>query len=405
MPVQYLIYPALGLVLFAGLEGGKYFMNNRLQELGLAALLGLFGYGALHQGLADPSRAWGRWFWTGPLLAGYIMVSAAGAFALNAGAAVVPSVFASRYFIFILIAPTLYFLTQRGLAIEAVERTFLAVVALLLVNYVFFYHTLDLRAAFFSTGYLSYLVTWDEWRGFRLKPPTFALVIATVYGLFRLVRRDDLKAKLAGAMLLGLAGYIWSLLMARAQMATIALALLLYPVFLATPRRFQGVVLAVPLGVLALGAGHTLLLDHFLNAEGAHVRAAAYGTAWETFLQHPVVGYGQSSGYSKTYQDLFGAKFFPSDLGLVGIAFKYGGVGVALYLFCHGWVTWRLLRTHWLYRRHYRRHNPLLWALLLLMTALSLNIVINPGHALAQGLTVDAFAVGLTQSYKDLFAS
>lgn len=403
IPIQSVVSVLLIMIFFAGFQGGKYFMNNRFQELGLALTLGLFLYGAVMTALTDPTIRWSRWFWSAPALVAYLMLSASLAFALNANVGIAPSLFASREFLILILAPTLYFLIRLGFPLKTLERLFVISLAIIMVNYILSYHRVDLEAAYFSTGYMSYLVTFDEWRGYRLKPPTFALIILTCYALMRLFQHSSAWEKLFSLVSLGLAGYVWSLILARSQMATVAMAMMIYPFFLGRPNRINLVILLAPIGLILLVGASGFLIDSFMHAEGAEVRAKAYITAWNKILEVPVFGYGQSSGYSKTYQDIFGPKFFPTDLGIIGTAFKWGLVGVGLYLFFNFYVLSRLLKVNWAYRKRYGTHNPVIWALLMMMTALSLNLILNPGLAYIQGLTTAAFAVALTAGYYEQF--
>lgn len=400
MPVKPLVSLALGLVLFAGLEGGQYFLNNRLQELALLALLGLFGYAAAHTALRGRDLNWSAWVFSAPALIAYVMGSSALAFAANAGTGVAPSLLAAREFLFILVAPTIYLLYRMGLELVIIERVFVTVLVLLALSYIFFYFRVDLQAAFFSDGYMHYLVTWDEWRGYRLKPTSFALVLLTVLALFHVLLRGAELQRLLWLVILGIAGYIWFLIKARSMMATVVLAVLAYSVAFIRPNRINVLVVGVPLGLLLALPVADFFVSHFMASSGGDVRAAAYATAWQVIGQHPVFGYGQSSAYSLTYQQIFGPKFFPSDLGMVGIWFKYGTVGVVLYLGLHFMILTRLVRANWLYRRAYGCHNPVLWAMLILLLALTANLVLNPGLAFAQGLTVASVAFALTAAYR-----
>ncbi len=401
--VKALIGFFLILIFYAGYQGGKYFMNNRFQELGIALTFALYFYGAAFTAFTDRGIRWGWWFWSAPMMAGYVMGSSSLAFALNAGVGMAPSLFAAREFLIVFLAPTLYFLYRLGFSPAQLERIFVTSLVVIVINYLFHYFRIDLESAYFSTGYMSYLVTYDEWRGYRLKPPTFALLILTCYGLMRLFQPGRTLDKMGWLAVLGLVGYIWSLIMARSQMATLVLAMLLYPVFFSRPNRMNLFVLVAPLGVMLLIALSGVLVDNFMHAEGAEVRAKSYATAFDTIKALPLFGYGQSSGYSKTYQDIFGPKFFPSDLGLVGITFKYGLIGLGLYLFFNFYVAARLLKVNWYYRKHYGRHNPVIWSLFVLMTALTINLILNPGLAYMQGLTTAAFALAMTACYYEEF--
>jgi hypothetical protein len=397
--IQSIIGFLLILIFFAGYQGGKYFLNNRFQELGLALTFALFFYGAIYTALTDRGIRWNWWFWSAPVLVGYIMLSSSLAFALNAGTGIMPSLFAAREFLIIFFAPTLYFLYRLGLPLARLEKLFVISLVIIIVNYIVSYHRVDLEAAYFSTGYMSYLVTYDEWRGYRLKPPTFALIILTCYALIRLVQRSRALEKLGMLIVLGMVGYVWSLIMARSQMATVVLSMMIYPLFLSRANRMNLVILVLPVGLMLLIGLSGFLVDSFMHAEGAEVRAKSYIQAWKTTMELPIFGYGQSSGYSKTYQDIFGPKFFPTDLGIIGTAFKWGFVVVALYLFFDFYVLLRLLKVNWAYRKHYGMHNPVIWSVLMMMTALSLNLILNPGLAYMQGLTTASFAIALTAGY------
>ncbi|MCF8004777.1 MAG: hypothetical protein K9L32_11370 [Chromatiaceae bacterium] len=397
--VQSIIGFLVILIFFAGYQGGKYFLNNRFQELGLALTFALFFYGALYTALTDRSIRWNWWFWSAPVLVGYIMLSSSLTFALNAGVGILPSLFASREFLIIFLAPTLYFLYRLGLPLAQLEKLFVISLIIIILNYILSYHSVDLEAAYFSTGYMSYLVTYDEWRGYRLKPPTFALIILTCFALMRLVQYTRVMEKLGWLLVLGLVGYVWSLILARSQMATVALAIMIYPLFLSRANRMNLLILVLPVGLILLIGLSGFLIDSFMHAEGAEVRAKSYILAWKTTMEMPVFGYGQSSGYSKTYQDIFGPKFFPTDLGIIGTAFKWGFIGVGLYLFFNFFVLSRLMKVNWAYRKRYGTHNPVIWSLLMMMTALSLNLILNPGLAYMQGLTTASFAIALTAGY------
>jgi len=148
--------------------------------------------------------------------------------------------------------------------------------------------------------------------------------------------------------------------------------------------------------LLTLGS---VILEKFTQAEGAEVRARSYFIAIDNIQKYPFFGYGQSSAYSKTYQDIFGKKFFPTDLGIIGITFKYGGIGAAIYIFYNIFILLRLMKVNWYYRYRYGRHNPVIWSLFVLFTAVSINLFLNPVLAMMQGLTSAAFAIGLGACY------
>jgi hypothetical protein len=392
---------SLILIFYAGFQGGKYFINNRFQELGFAVTICLFFYAAVKLAYVPSFKQWRIWFWSAPLLVLYLMISAALSFSLFAQASFGPSFFGTREFIIIFLAPTIFFIYKLGYPIERIEKMFVISLIIIIFNYLFWYFKIDLPSAYFSSGYTSYLVTYDEWRGYRLKPPLIALVIITLYTGFRLFQNTTVLKKAGFIILALLIGYIWFLVKARSQMATIALAVFLYPIFFSRPKRFNFFILAMPIILLLLVALGSLVVDKFLNAEGAEVRAASYEIAFDNIAKRPFFGHGQSSAYSLTYQDLFGKKFYPTDLGLVGTIFKYGLIGGLIYLFFNFYIFYKLIKFNWYYRYIHNRHNLVLWSLLILSVAITINLMLNPVLVMMQGLTFAAFAIGLTACYQE----
>ena len=399
--IQRIIDISLIIIFYAGFQGGKYFLNNRVQELGFAVTIGLFLLGAIRLAYTMKASLWRLWFWTAPMIIIYLMLSASLSFAFIAQVDILPSLFNSREFIILLLAPTLYFIYKLGYSLERLEKIFFISLIIIVFNYLFHYFRIDLVSAYFSTGYTSYLVVYDDWRGYRLKPPLMALVIISFYTLIRLFQQDKLINKIGLILLFCVIAYVWFLLKARSQMVTMALAILIYPLFFSRPKRISLFILAAPIVFIVVISIAELLVDKLMYAEGAEVRAKSYITATNNIKKYPLFGHGNSSAYSKTYQDIFGKKFFPSDLGLIGVTFKYGFIGLILYLSFNVYLFRQLMRLNWYYRYIHNRHNPLVWALFILLVAVSINVLLNPVLIMMQGLTTGAFVVGLVACYKE----
>jgi len=178
------------------IRGGKYWFSNRFQEIGIALTLAIFLYAAIRLALSKQPMRWAWWFWSTPLLVFYLMVSPSLSFSLIEATAFAPSFFGTREFLILFLAPAIYFIYKVGYPIERIERMFVIGLILIVFNYLFHYFRIDLPSAYFSSGYTSYLVTYDEWRGYRLKPPLIALVIITLYTLIRLVQKDKYLKKI-----------------------------------------------------------------------------------------------------------------------------------------------------------------------------------------------------------------
>lgn len=384
------------LALFAGCQGGRYYLANRLQELGIASALVLFGLGAWQAFFVLSTAEWKRWVMMPCILIFGIMLTSSVVFTANYNGNVLYSFFSAREFMLAFVGPAIYLLVRNGLPIASVERVIWAVLIALMINYLFFYSTMDLRAAFFSSDHtISNLVTYDEWRGFRLKPPLFAVMAALSAAIMLVLQAKGLKPVVGALIALGLAVFIWSIVMFRSTLATLLLSMIIYPLFLCARNRLHLVIVCVPLGLIALPIVSHFALGAFLGADGGSIRAKAFSLAFEHIPQHFLLGAGEDSAYGDSYQDLVAKYFFPSDLGLVGTFYKYGLIGTILYLTMHVKIWRRLWQANIAYRSNYGRHNPLLWGFLIFMTAQSFNLALNPGLAYAQGITLGALALAL----------
>ena len=386
----------LFMAVFAGFQGGRYYMANRLQELGIACALALFLVGAWRGLFLLEYREWRRWVLAPIALVGGIMLVSSVVFNVNYSGNMLYSVFSAREFLLAFVGPGLYLLCRCGFDLGAAKRTVWMTFFALMVNYLFFYFTMDLRAAFFSTDHtVSNLVTYDEWRGFRLKPPLFAIMIALMGALALVFQRRGAIVRFAAIACIALAAYIWSIVMFRSTLATLLLSLALYPVLLSHSSRLKLVVVMAPLALLLLPAAAMFASDYFLAADGGGIRAKAFALAIDHIAQHPLLGAGEDSAYGQSYQDIVARYFFPSDLGLVGVTYKYGILGVLLYLFMHGKIWRRLWAANLYWREYSGRIDPLLWGMLLFMTAQTFNLALNPGLAYAQGITAGSLALAL----------
>ncbi len=389
----------MGLVfiaVFAGCQGGRYYFANRLQELGIASALTLFAMG-IWQGLFRLSREeWLVWVRRPMLLIFGIMLISSVVFSLNFTGNVLYSFFSAREFMLAFAGPGIYLLCRCGLPLASVERAIWAALVALMLNYLYFYSTMDLREAFFSPDHtISNLVTYDEWRGFRLKPPLFAIMVGLLGALMLLVQSRRPGTILGAALVVGLAAYIWSIVMFRSTLATMLLSMLLYPIFLNHRNRLHLIVVLAPLVLVLLPVVAQVALSEFMTADGGNIRAKAFMLAFEHIPHHFFLGAGEDSSYGDTEQDIVAPYFFSSDLGLVGTFYKYGLVGTCLYLFMHGKIWRALWRSNMAARKHTGRHNALLWALLIFFTAQTFNLALNPGLAYAQGITLGAIALAL----------
>ncbi len=402
-----LITLMLFIAIFTGQQGGLYIMKNRLQELGILCSILMFVLGAWFSLFELDHKVWKRWVIRPLLLVFFIMVTWSVVFWLNFGGNPLFSFFASREFFFILLCPAIYLMWQNGYDIILLRRLIWFVLVALMANYLLFYSTMDLEAAFFSTDpNINSLVTMDDWRGYRLKPPLYGIMLALLMSLMLLYQRISFLYFIGALLTFAVGAYIWNIVQYRSTLASMVLAIILYPVFLQKPNRIPLVLCASFAGLVVLPAAINWALDAFSSTgDSATVRLQSYEIAWQYILKQPFWGAGQASGYSLSYQDLFGPKFFPSDLGIVGVTFKFGVIGIALYLFCHFAILYTLWKTNWMYNGIVGKHEPLLWALFIWMVAQTINLPLNPALAYSRGITTAAMALALCGIYQAMLLS
>lgn len=371
-------------------------MANRLQELGIFSALVLMVLGMWRGFFQLDMGTLKAWVFKPIYLVFGIMIISSMAFYSNFGGNPLYSFFSAREFMLAFMGPGVYLLCRTGLPLAVVERTVRFALVALMLNYLFFYFTLDLKALFFSTDHtLSNLVTYDDWRGFRLKPPLFAIMVGLMAALIGLGQSRSLLAWVVSLSVVSIAVYIWSIVMFRSTLATMALAMCLYPVVFASRNRIPLVVVLSPLIILFIPVGFELMLDVFLGSDGGSLRKKAFELAFEHIPGHFFFGAGEDNAYGVSYQDIVAPYFYPDDIGLVGTLYKYGAVGAFLYLYMHFKIWSRLWAANIEFTQNHGQLNPQLWAIFMWLTAMAFNLVLNPGLAYAQGITIASIGFAL----------
>ena len=396
---------AFAVALFFGYQGGSYFLGNRLQEIGILFSLILFIYGAIVASFATPSKDLGfsLWFFLPLGFLIYIMVMPSYQFSKNAGVSMLPSVAASRHYIFLLIGPAIYFLYRGGLSVKTIERTILGVFGFITLSYLFHYFRLDLRAAYFSPDHtLSSLVTYDPWRGYRLRAPIVALAFITLLAPAMLFRAKTPKSRMIWFVVTAAMVYIWMLAQARSAIGTLLVGLMFYHVFFARKVRLGMLFMALPVMVPTITFAITQFLDHLsqLDPEWDGVRYKSYTIAVGVIKENPFFGFGQQSYSTVTEQELFWWKFFSTDIGLVGVGFKYGLVGVGLYLSFSYYSLHRLVSTNWAHHRKLGYSNLLLITFTAVFASFLLNLLLSPPLIVAPGIVSLSLALALTSIWR-----
>jgi len=390
----------IGAIIYFSLGGGAYFLGGRLNVIALGFTVILFFYGAILAGLnvRENDFNWSVWFF-GPLVfAAYILIAPAITFSINTGVSPIPSIAAGRAFRLLLFAPALYFLYRVGYRVEDIERVFIITLVLVILSYVFHYFRMDLVAAYNSTDYLvNSLVVYDPWRGYRLIPPGKALSLTTVISTILIFKANSGFKKLLFLSVFLLCLWIWSLVLARAVTAALLFAVLAYHFFFARKPRLGIFFMALPvLLVLATYATmESMQALAKLDPEWDGVRYKSYGIALDVLKQYPIFGFGQQSYATITVQQIFWYKFYPSDIGIMGVGFEYGIVGMVLYLYFAITSVSKLVSTNWLYREKLGTTNPQMIAITVLFISWVPSLAMSPQMTGSAGLVCLALAISL----------
>ncbi|MFT5709723.1 MAG: hypothetical protein ACI8QT_000410 [Halioglobus sp.] len=394
--LQHICCILLFIAIFAGCQGGRYYMANRLQELGIFSAMALMVLGSWRAFFQLDMHSLKAWVLKPVFLIFGIMIISSLAFWANYGGNPLYSFFSAREFMLGFVGPGTYLLCRTGLPTILVEKTVRFTLVALMVNYLIFYFSLDLKSLFFSTDHtLSNLVTYDDWRGFRLKPPLFAIMVGLMAAFIGVCQSRKFLSWAISLSVMSIAIYIWSIVMFRSTLATMTLAVCLYPLFFSSKNRIPFVLVLSPILILFSPVGFELMYDLFLSSDGGGLRKKSFELAFEQIPGHFFFGAGEDNAYGVTYQDIVGPYFFTDDIGLVGTLYKYGAVGALLYLYVH-FKIWRQLWAANIQFIHVNGClNPLLWAIFMWLTAMAFNLVLNPGLAYAQGITLASIGLAL----------
>jgi len=389
-------------ILYVGFQGGKYYLENRIQELGFVVVLALFSFGAIRLAMQRADVKWSLWFWVTPLIIAYPMIISSTTYYLNTGSSIFYSFFATREFLIIYLAPTIFFMYKLGYPIERLENIFVISLILIIINYIFFYSFLDLAAMKWGSNlYMSQQVVYDPWRGYRLKPPTAGLFIGTSYCLILLTQKIECIKKLGVIIYFSMLLFCWYILVQRTQIATIFVSFVLFFILFSRPNRINLLIFSLPVVFLTILLFAGQLVNIFFEEDA--IRKMAAEICIEVISEKPILGMGTASYKGLTYQDIFGKHFYPSDVGLLGVGFKYGIMGVCIYFYMLILVMYRSIKINWYYLFVNNKKNPLLMALVIWVVGISLNSILSPSLVFMQGLMVASFIIGITSCYREKF--
>jgi len=399
--IRAIVAGMIGIVIYAAFKGGYYFLANRLQEVGVLLSLVLFFAAAVIASLnvKEKNLKWGFWFFSTLLFIGYTVIFPAYLFSVQLGVPMLPSVAASREFLIVFIGPAVYFLGRLGFDVDELQRIVIITLGLIVVSYIFHYFRIDLEAANNSSDPAVKGMITNDARGYRLKPPSVALFLTTIISAYLAIAEEHKKLAIFWRITFLMAIYSWIILQARAPTAMLILGTLIYHFCFARKPR---------LGLLFLGLAflfpvYPILINQYFemsaNADGG-VRYNSYLIAFEVIREYPMFGLGQSSNFTKSEGDLFGKHFYSSDLGLVGVAFKFGILGAVFYIFFVIYGLVRAVTTNWLIFKKTGAINIFLVASIIKLATDLLNSVLSYHYVQVHGVAHLSTVIALTALYR-----
>ena len=139
LSLNWLICLLLFVAIYAGFQGGRYYLANRVQELGIAASAALFCLGAWRSLFLVSIGEWRRWVVVPVALIATIMIGSAAVFTFNYSGNLAFGFFSAREFMLALLGPGVYLLCRCGLPLRVVEQVVWTALVALMINYLFFF--------------------------------------------------------------------------------------------------------------------------------------------------------------------------------------------------------------------------------------------------------------------------
>lgn len=378
-----------------------YILQNRLQELGSLFLMLLFAYSALLTALnvRDRDLNWSWWVLSTLFFISYAMLVPAFVFSANTGAPALPSVMSTRDFFSALLAPALYLSYRAGVRPHELERAIALAFGAIAISYIFHYFRMDLKAAYNSANpFIKGMITYDEWRGYRLKAPGLALIFGTFLGPILVSRARGVGEKWFWIIAASCSVYGLILIQSRAFTAAAFVGFMLYHLWFARKNRLPLFYLGAPI----LAGIMVLFVYQFFSTLQEHdtARYATVKDATEFLSENPLLGFGKDNETLRE-KEIMHPRFFSSDIGIVGAAFRVGIPATIFLVFMLIYALRRAIVVNWLVVRNTGYSSVILTFFILQGVGDFLNISLSAVQYLKiVGILMVAMAIGLTAVWR-----
>ncbi|WP_457640392.1 hypothetical protein [Persephonella sp.] len=228
------------------------------------------------------------------------------------------------FFFFFLI----FLLKKVRFSIKTIENIFISVGT---ISLIIFY----LVGLFFKDLFLgSEIIKFDLVRGFRLNMPMSIVIITFFIYLYKFILTRNLVYLIFPFMTLN-----FLIFFAKSRMITFGLSIILLLSILKEIKKtyLKILILAIALIILILFLSKIDIKSVIYNSSMLirldSIEKSVSFLFSENKILHIFIGAGGLNPiFFKSFQDIFGENFWPSDIGLIGVFFEFGIIGIIFYI-------------------------------------------------------------------------
>lgn len=392
--------------LAVGVSGSIGFLAHypalKFRDLAILCVVGLFTWLALSK---KPDSDWVRCVFIPAFGLLLFVVFYAYVFTIRVDAPFLPSVLSQRQYSFFLLGPIVYMLYLRGWRMEDFQRIFVASTVLVVISQVFYDTVVSGNSLLLSGQFFVLDLGEATENSSATRTANIGAMFAVLYFSRRLFQSREVPMVAFSLSMVTVSTLLLLVAIPRGLLTAAGAALLVYALWLARPDRARLAAIMLPLYAALVALLWSPVREYFLGMFGEDKTWAARedtaASAWESFREYPLLGFGSDSVYSISFRDIFGDGFWVSDIGLLGVLFQYGLLGVGLYVFLVGWLCAAMIGMRWSYAgRVSRERSVFIWALFAICLVFVLTSPLQARFIYSVGLPIGAFCWGLVMAHR-----
>lgn len=393
-------------LLAAGVSGSIGFLEHypalKFRDLAIMCVVGLFGWLALSK---KPDSEWMKCVFVPAFGLLVFVLLYAYVFTTRVEAPFLPSVLSQRKYAFFLIGPIVYMLYLRGWRMVDFQRIFVASVVLVIVNQVFYDIVVASDSLLLSGQFFVLDLGEATEQSSATRTANIGAMFAVLYFTRRLFQSRETLMVAFSLSMVAVSALLLIVAIPRGLLTSAGAALIVYALFFSRPDRTKLAAIMLPLYAALAALLWSPVREYFLNTFGEDKTWAARedtaSAAWESFHDYPLLGFGSDSYQSVSFHDIFGDSFYTADIGLLGVLFQYGLLGVGLYVFLVGWLCASMIGMKWNYAGSISREQSVfIWALFAICLVFVFTSPLQARFIYSVGLPIGAFCWGLVMAHR-----